>query len=126
MLRASHAEFSAPKGRARALAKHTRRIYISPRALLPPLCAREYPRPVNSATFERVPAKRADISRKLPLWSRQYAKRAAVSISLFRRRARTRIADEGYTRRTKSPRAAAILLSPFFFFCTWQAGKGLF
>lgn len=32
--------------------------------------------PVNSATFERVPRKRLDISRKLPLWPRQYAKRS--------------------------------------------------
>lgn len=45
---------------------------ISPR-----FCWRSSTQPVNSATFERVSAKRANISYKLPLWSRQYAKRAA-------------------------------------------------
>lgn len=41
------------------------------------LCWRPSIQPVNSATFKRVSTKRADISHKLPLWSRQYAKRAA-------------------------------------------------
>ena len=39
--------------------------------------------PVNSATFERIAVMGENISHKLPLWPRQYAKPVAVSISLF-------------------------------------------